>query len=328
MLTVPGAWRERLASVQLTQRAVLAISGGADSMLLAEALLASSPEMIAAVATFDHGTGAFASEACATVGRWATARGLPLRAGRATAIRRSEAAWRTARWAFLRTVSAEFGAPVATAHSEDDQVETVFIRLLRGSGVRGLAGLLAPGPVLRPLLSWSRSEARACAAACDIDYLDDPSNLDLRFLRNRVRRELLPALERAEPGFRQWLLALGQSAAAWRADVSAGVDQWWAPELASSAECVHVRRDRRRPAEAPEAALFWPEVAARVGVTLDRRGTARLASFTTQGGAGREMPLSGGARVYQSRSGWTLCQSANASADAHQPIGGHHAGGV
>ncbi len=302
----PSSARERLAGVRLPSRAVLAVSGGADSMVMAAHLIETSRERVAAIATFDHGTGASARDAAARVERWATECGVAIRVGRAQGLPGTEAAWRQARWSFLRSVGLEFGAPVATAHTEDDQAETVFIRLLRQSGVRGLAGLLADSAVLRPLLDIPRATIRTAALDESVPFTDDPSNRDLRHLRNRVRLELLPAIEACTPGFRAWLLALGREAAGWRRDVAAAVDDAWAPIVQSGALRAFVARDRRRIPGTDEAALFWPEVAGRIGVALDRRGTARLASFTTRQVTGKHMPLSGGVRVRSQRDGWTI----------------------
>jgi len=308
MATTAG--RERVLAaplaVTLKRPAILAVSGGADSMVMASLLYQQSRTSVLALATFDHGTGASASAAAALVREWGAMRGIPVHVGHATALPRTEAAWRRARWRFLSAVSTSAGAPIATAHTEDDQAETVFIRLLRQSGVRGLAGLRAASPVLRPLLGWTRERVRALADDLDIPYVDDPSNRDLRFLRNRVRLEQLPALECASPGFRDWLLALGLRAATWRREVAAATDHYWQPEVARDGSVVRVPRDRRRIPARAEAALFWPEVAGRVGVTLDWRGTERLASFTTKQVSGLQMPLSGGAVVTSDRTGWSL----------------------
>lgn len=306
MLMARRSGRERGISVTLEQPAVLAVSGGADSMAMAACLHAADPSHVVALATFDHGTGAAAHDAVALVRAWGAARDIRVHVGQAHGLPRTEAAWRSARWAFLRDVSASLGAPVATAHTEDDQAETVFIRLLRGSGVRGLAGLLAPGPVLRPLLHLTRHDVRAMAVSLGVPFIDDPSNDDVRYLRNRARLELLPALERSTPGFRAWLLQLGREAAAWRAEVAAAVDRTWQPTVCENQGTARVRRDRRRLPDRDEAALFWPEVAGRLGLPLDRRGTARLASFTTKQETGLRMPLSGGACVTSDRDGWCL----------------------
>jgi tRNA(Ile)-lysidine synthetase-like protein len=302
----PDAVRERVSAVRLDTPAVLAVSGGADSMVMAAHLLEVCPHNVAVIATFDHGTGSAATEAAARVTRWADAHGMTVRVGRATGLQPTEAAWRSARWAFLRGVSDEFAVPVATGHTEDDQAETVFIRLLRHSGVRGLAGLRAPGPVLRPMLGVSRADVREFAVATGVPFADDPSNRSLRFLRNRVRCELLPALEAVQPGFREWLLSIGREAAQWRSDVAAAVDACWAPVVQGERRTIVVPRDRRRLPDADEAALFWPEVAGRIGLALDRRGTARLASFTTKADTGLQMPLSVGGTVYSRRDAWTL----------------------
>lgn len=322
----PPSTRERLGlhGVHVAQRSLLAVSGGADSMVMASVLLDTSPDRIAGIATFDHGTGAAAEEAASLVVAWAESHRLPVFIGRASGLARTESSWRQARWSFLHDVAARTSAAVATAHTRDDQVETVFMRLLRGSGVRGLAGLLAPGPILRPMLGQSRTAVRAYATECAVPFLDDPSNDDRGFLRNRVRLELLPILERDEPGFCDWLFALGERAATWRDDVSAAVDEFWAPAVQDRV-AVHVPRVAARLPDRNEAALFWPEVAGRVGVALDWRGTARLASFTTKERTGLRMPLSGGVVVRSERRGWTLERTGVGAESAAPPIGGHHA---
>ncbi len=303
----------------LTSPVVLAVSGGMDSMVLADAIHRQQPTMLRAIATFDHGTGAAARDAVALVSDWGSARGIPVYRGAAAApLARAEAAWRRARWSFLTEVSESCGAPVATAHTADDQAETVFMRLLRGSGVRGLAALRAPSAVHRPLLALGRDAVRACAMRHAVPFLDDPSNRDLRHLRNRVRLELLPALERAEPGFRRWLLEVGERAAAWRADVAAAVDVCWRPAPDGPGVAVRVPRDRHRLPTLDEGALFWPEVAGRVGVALDWRGTERLASFTTRSVTNQRIPLSGGVVVTSRRDGWCL-QRPDASAASGDP---------
>ena len=81
---------------------------------------------------------------------------------------------------------------VLTGHTADDQAETVLLNLLRGSGVHGSAGIGDPGR--RPLLGLRRSESRALCGACGLEPLDDPMNDDPRFVRNRIRNEVLPLL--------------------------------------------------------------------------------------------------------------------------------------
>ena len=81
---------------------------------------------------------------------------------------------------------------VLTGHTADDQAETVLLNLLRGSGIHGSAGIGDPGR--RPLLGLRRSETRAFCVACGLEPLDDPMNVDPRFVRNRIRNEVLPLL--------------------------------------------------------------------------------------------------------------------------------------
>src|SRR5207247_1622394 len=114
-----------------------------------------------------------------------------------------EMAARTLRHEFLaRTALEKNIRTVALAHHADDQVELFFVRLLRGSGVEGLAGMkwTAPSPsqpkvkLVRPLLGCSRAQIESFARQAKIDFREDQTNRSLDFFRNRVRRELLPML--------------------------------------------------------------------------------------------------------------------------------------
>ncbi|PIE88400.1 MAG: tRNA lysidine(34) synthetase TilS [Bacteroidetes bacterium] len=91
---------------------------------------------------------------------------------------------------------------VATAHHLDDQVETFFINLIRGSGIAGLHGIRPlTGKVLRPLLFATRSEILSYVEAHAIPYREDRSNASIKYLRNRIRHEVLPRMEAIEPNF-------------------------------------------------------------------------------------------------------------------------------
>lgn len=116
---------------------------------------------------------------------------------------------RRVRFRFLRDVCARYGAQkIALGHNADDQVETVLLRLIRGSGLRGLRGMLAirDGIVIRPLLETWRREIETFASAKGIPFLLDSSNLREEYLRNRVRLRLIPFLEKEfQPRFREIL---------------------------------------------------------------------------------------------------------------------------
>ena len=104
---------------------------------------------------------------------------------------------RRARYQALRAMARQVGAAtIATAHTRDDQVETLLMRLLRGAGRRGLGGMRpGRGGLLRPLLGATRADVRRFLAERALPFAIDRSNADLRHLRNRVRRLLVPLLE-------------------------------------------------------------------------------------------------------------------------------------
>jgi tRNA(Ile)-lysidine synthase len=276
---------------------LLAVSGGLDSMALLAAMATVARPRIAAVATFDHVTGPAALRASAHVVRVTESLGLPVVAGRAPVAERvrggREATWRRARHEFLRDAARQHGARIVIAHTEDDQIETVLMRLMRGSGTRGLAGLLAPHGALRPFLGVRRATLAEYLGTTGHRWVEDPSNASSEFLRNRVRHDLLPALRRVQPRIDDVLLETGRRAAAWRTAVEQLVDDAIPFELhpdgslgVASAELAGYDRD--------SLAVLWSALAGRVGLALDRRGTRRLAAFTTSRRASGAMPLSAG----------------------------------
>lgn len=305
-LLPPGRW-------------VLAVSGGRDSMVLLDAMSHARDGEIAAVATFDHGTGAAARLASELVRQVAAARGLRVVLDVMTPLAGAgEARWRAARWRFLNDCSREFDAPVITAHTRDDQIETVVQRLLRDSGPRGLAGMLAPTSagalhtgalhagftrhVVRPLLAVPRSTVAAYAAARNVPFIEDPSNASRAHQRNRVRLELLPALERVHPGFGAWCVELSTRAAAWRAAVDAFADTLVAGVDTVSVDTVSVDAGALTLLGEAEWRVLWPALAARAGVAMDRRGIVRAAMWAPRAVAGSQIPLSGGARIERTAS--------------------------
>ena len=195
--------------------AVLAISGGLDSMVLltAAARLPVRKRRKIMVATFDHGTGKFAGRAAALVARYSSQCGFLCVTGRASTVGTKEEEWRRERWEFLRQVAAKRDASVVTAHTLDDQIETVFMRILREAGPRGLAGLYAESEIIRPFLVIRRSTLAEYARSLRIPFVQDPSNADRRHLRNRVRLDILPSIVRTKPDFPDELLSLAREAA-------------------------------------------------------------------------------------------------------------------
>ncbi len=211
---------------------VVAVSGGADSVALLAALreLARLPGCRRALtaAHLDHGLRASSAGDAAFVAALCRRWGLPCvceaRDVAADAAERSvgiEQAARDARYAFLARVAGERGASaVATAHHADDQVETVLHRLLRGTHLRGLAGIpprraLGEGvDVVRPLLGVRRAEIEAFCRRRQLPWRTDETNADPAMMRNRLRHELLPWLrEHVNPDVDAALLRLADAAA-------------------------------------------------------------------------------------------------------------------
>ena len=287
------------AELERAHPLVVAVSGGRDSMVLLEAVARVGPDRIATVATFDHGTGAAATRAASLVCERARALGLPVRDGVAAAPARSEEAWRAQRMAFLTDVARDVDGRIVTAHTLDDHLETVLMRAMRGAGARGLAGLLAPSAIGRPFIHLARSTIAGCARLWNVPFVEDPTNLSRRYLRNRVRMDLLPALSRARPDLARELLGLSRRAAELRADL----DQWIDAHIAidRQGDTLAVARPDMVDLEAEVLAAVWPALAARHGVTLDRRGTERLVSFTIQGAPGSRIQLSGGVEAFRHR---------------------------
>ena len=285
---------------------LLAVSGGRDSMVLLHAVhralgarVARGEKPPVTVVTFDHGTGPAATAGVALVAEQASARGLPVVVGKASTPGATEAEWRDARWSFVRSVTPR-GTMVATAHTWDDHIETVVMRVLRDAGARGLAGLAAALPgLLRPFVEVRRSAVGRYASNHEVPFIDDPSNQSRRHFRNRVRLDLLPAVRALRPRFEAEMSTLAERAAVLRRDV----DDFVARYLRVDAKRGWLRVAREDVATYDSAALsmLWPAIAARAGVTLDRRGTLRLAQFTTAGTPGSRIQLSGRVEVYRHR---------------------------
>jgi tRNA(Ile)-lysidine synthase len=205
---------------------VLAVSGGPDStaLLYGAARLAPRRGWQLTVAHLDHALRPSSAEEARAVATAAAALGLPSELRRvdvaslaAAEHRSAEDAGRGARYRFLEEVAASLGpdALIATAHTADDAAETVLLRLVRGAGLRGLRGIPARrGRIVRPLLEERRAALRQALDAARIRYSLDPSNADPRHAaRNRVRAELLPALERLNPAAVEALVRFGRLAA-------------------------------------------------------------------------------------------------------------------
>jgi tRNA(Ile)-lysidine synthase len=193
-------------------RVLVALSGGADSTALLAALAAlRDAGAVAAVAAchVDHALRADSGEDAEFCERLCGELGVPLdlRAVRVQPGAGVQASARRARYAALEAAADAWGADrIATAHTRSDQAETIVHRLLRGSGARGLGAIPARrGRIVRPLLDVSRADVTAYLRARGLAWREDPSNASPRYLRNRIRREVLPALEALAPALERRL---------------------------------------------------------------------------------------------------------------------------
>lgn len=189
------------------QRVAAAVSGGADSVALAWwlhdfATRPAPPFVFVGLIHVNHGLRGAESDADEQFCRHLAAQlNLPIdvRAAHIPSSSRSpEAAARDLRYAAFERAADALGATVVcTAHTADDQAETVLLRMLRGAGLRGLSGIRAVnGRTVRPLLECRREDLRAALRAAGRPWREDASNSDVSIPRNRIRHELLPAIAR------------------------------------------------------------------------------------------------------------------------------------
>ena len=197
--------------IQRGDKIVCAVSGGADSMALLWALylLKEEWDLDISAAHFNHHLrGAESDRDEAFVRDFCDGYGIPLHVGSGHIVpgkKGLEAAARDARYAFLRSLPGK----IATAHTADDNAETLLMHLVRGTGLKGLGGIMPQnGSVIRPMLSITRQEIEDFLAEYAVDYITDSSNNGDDFLRNRIRHHVMPLLKEENPRLSQNLSAM------------------------------------------------------------------------------------------------------------------------
>ena len=179
---------------------LVAVSGGADSVALLHLLsgLAADWRLRLHVLHVDHQLRAESAADADFVRALGARLGIPVDVATVAVDRRGslEAAARSARYAALEACATRIGAErIALGHTADDQAETVLMRLVQGAGVRGLSGIPpVRGAIIRPLIELRRSALEPELERAGLAWVEDASNRDLKFLRNRIRHELLPLL--------------------------------------------------------------------------------------------------------------------------------------
>ena len=220
-------------------RVAVAVSGGADSVALLRALALAAPEigLVLSVAHVHHGIrGAEADEDARFVEALSAQLNLPFHlhhadtpAAAARNKQSLEEAARDLRYAWFRSLLAEGRADaVATAHTLDDQAETVLHRLLRGAWTEGLSGIhpviaCEHGEILRPFVTVRRAEIESWLRSLGQPWRDDATNAETTYTRNRIRHEVLPVLAQVNPRVAEQLAHL--------AAIARDEESWWEAEL-------------------------------------------------------------------------------------------------
>jgi tRNA(Ile)-lysidine synthase len=282
--------------------AVLAVSGGGDSLALLDLLAALAPELglDLVVAHADHGILPGSADVARRVSALARERYAleTVTAALSLGPAASETRARLARYRFLRAVQAERRARyLVTAHHADDQVETVLLRVLRGSGPAGLSGMEAVGArgLVRPLLPFRHAELVAHAERAGLEIFHDPSNADPRHTRAWIRTVLRPVIEERigqEAG--NALLGVAAHAArdldAW----DAVLDRLPGLDLAVSEGRFEVARSALGGYDNVLAGRVLRAAARRARLRLTPAEAARLARFASRAASGRALVLADG----------------------------------
>jgi tRNA(Ile)-lysidine synthase len=313
-------------------RLAVAVSGGADSVALLRSLAEQNSAkgrelgLVLHVAHLHHGLrGAEADADLAFVRDLAERLGLPFHAEHVDTASQAaadpssakpaesiEEAARRLRYQWFRQLMASGELDdVATAHTLDDQAETVLAKFLRGAWTEGLSGVhpvfhFPEGRILRPLLGTTRAEVETYLKILGQGWREDSSNRHLTFTRNRIRYELLPQLEAWNPRLREHLSQM--------AELARDEESWWTAEVARTAAQVilqgrPVRGGGRAAAEGialdiAQLTALQPALQRRVlryaaqqlGFAPDFRGTEALRSLALTGRAGQKSELAGGLR--------------------------------
>ncbi len=290
-MTMKADWLDRYNMLPPGTKVLCALSGGADSMYLLHQLVALREERSLQVcaAHYQHGLRGEESERDAEfVARQCEKLKLSLTTGfgdvKAFALRERigiEEAARSLRYAFLNETADRLGCDrIATAHTLNDQAETVLMNLCRGAGSRGLAGIPpVRGRIVRPLLQTGREEIEAWLRLNDVPWVEDSSNSSDDYTRNRFRHSILPLLQKENPSV---LEAIGRTAELQREDDAC---------LSRMAELFLQSVELDEGIQAKALLQLEPAVAARVlrilcgpGLSMERtRALLRFAEGTERG---------------------------------------------
>ena len=279
---------------------ICALSGGADSVCLADVLLALAPELGVRVecAHFNHLLrGEESDRDEAFVRGWCAVRGVTLHvsSGDVSACAAKEGlgleeAARVLRYGFLESLG-DGGTRIATAHQAEDQAETLLLNLLRGSGLRGLGGIPpVRGRVIRPLLGATRPEILAYIRERGLSFVEDSSNASDDFRRNKLRHRVLPVLEEIEPAFAENCLRTARLLREDEALLRGEAEK----ELSREAGWVRIQAGRLSELPKPIGARAVLLAAEAFGTRLENKHAAAVLRLAAEGGPSASLDLPGG----------------------------------
>ena len=292
---------------------VAAVSGGADSMALVEALRRTMPAAThgrdaaprLSVAHLNHTLRDDSSRDATHVAEYAFRNGLTCsrRTRDIAAIARAEGvsveeAGRNERYKYFAAHAIIRGATlVLTGHTQDDQIETVLMRILRGTGQAGLAGIPdRRGIFARPLLALTRNDTVGYCRLRGVEFVHDPSNEDTKYFRNRVRHQILPELRAAYPGIDAALLRIAANARRDQERFAKHTDDWHrALVTVEGDDEMAVRTGGVEDMDRETVERFLHDVCVRNGWSrdLDRSHYARLAELFRNSRPGSSADLPG-----------------------------------
>jgi tRNA(Ile)-lysidine synthase len=280
-------------------RGIIAVSGGPDSVALLD-LLARTRDLHGldlVVAHLDHGIHPESSRVADQVRALAASYALPFEGGKlALGSSAGETLARARRYAWLEAVRRRRGADlIFTAHHADDQVETVLMRVLAGSGPAGLAGMLpAHGKLVRPLLPFRRAELERHLEEAGLAAWLDPANVDSRHLRSWIRTDLLPVLRDRLPDVDRNLGRLSAQAARDRSAWDAVLDLLPGLNLSVDNGAISVAASPLGDYDSALAQAIILALARRVGCRLGPSRVGRVLALVENASSGAEVPLGEG----------------------------------
>lgn len=273
----------------LSGRYILAVSGGVDSMALLD-ILAKKPGLELIVAHFNHGIRADSAKDEQLVRKTAQKYGLAFEVGHGHLGKKaSEETARQVRYEFLNKLKGRYKAKaVITAHHQDDLIETAFLNILRGTGRKGLSSILSPS-IVRPLLNIPKAEILKYAKVHKIQWREDVTNLETRYLRNYIRQHLMSTLSDKQ---RQAILD--------NIDKIAKLNKSIEQDIATISH-VHLKElDRQQfimlPSEISEELLAWWLRSSQLR-DFDRKSIKRLSTVIKTAPAGSVHDVLGGHRL-------------------------------